>query len=134
MGLIDFPTLNAAKRYVEETVAGAGALKGTGIANITVNDDNHLIVTYDKPLPDGTTQQDLGALPTNKSYVAEVTMPSWLWTIQHNLDTPYDELTIITTDADGNHIIGEIDPVNSTRNYLVIDFNELVTGKIVIKK
>ena len=121
-------------RYTEESLNGAGALKGVGISKVEIDANNHLIVTFDKPLPDGTTQQDVGALPTSESFVAEITTPAWLWTIQHNLDAPYDELTIIATDADGNYIVGDIDPVNSTRNQLVIDFNELVTGKIIIKK
>ena len=122
------------KKYVEDTLAGAGALKGVGISKVEINANNHLIVTFDKPLPDGTTQQDVGALPTGGSYTEEITTPSQLWTIQHNLDTSCEELAIITIDGDGNYIIGDIDTINSSKNQLIISFKEAVTGKIIIKK
>ena len=124
----------ASKKYTEDSLAGAGALKGIGISSVSIDANNHLIVNYDKALPDGTTSQDVGPLPTGASYVEDISTPSTTWSIQHNLATPFNELTIITTDVDGNIILGDIDVANTTNNLLIITFKEAIAGKAVVKK
>lgn len=134
MALIDFPTLNAAKKYIDNCLAGAGALKGNGISKVEIDTNGHLIITYEKPLPDGTATQDAGVLPISGSFIQDVQTLSKTWTIQHNLNTNWNELIIITTDSDDNYIIGDIDVVNSTDNLLILKFSEAVAGKAVVKK
>lgn len=134
MGLIDFPTLNASKKYTEDSLKGAGALLGIGISKVDIDANAHLIVTYDKALPDGSTQRDAGALPTGGSYVQTISTPLQTWSIQHNLNTSWNELLVITTDDNSDYIIGEVDHTNSTNNLLVIKFDKPFAGKAVVKK
>ena len=124
----------ASIKYTEDSLVGAGALKGIGISSVSIDANNHLIVNYDKALPDGTTSQDAGALPTGASFVKDIATASTTWSIQHNLDTSFNELTIITTDVDGNFIFGDIDTANSTDNMLIITFKDAIAGKAVVKK
>ncbi len=124
----------ASRQYTEDSLVGAGALKGIGISSVSIDTNNHLIITYDKALPDGTTTQDAGPLPTGASFVKDIATASTTWSIQHNLATSFNELTIITTDADGNFIFGDIDTVNSTDNLLIITFKDAIAGKAVVKK
>lgn len=50
-------TEGSLKQYIDETLEGAGALKGIGIESTEII-NNHLIITYDN----GSTE-DAGALP-----------------------------------------------------------------------
>ena len=131
---MDIVDIALSKKYTDDSLAGAGSLKGVSISKVQIDDNGHLIITYDGALPDGTTIQDAGALPNGVYSVEEITTASNVWNIQHNLNTPYNELTIIATDTDNNYIIGDIDEVNSTNNLLVITFSEDVAGKVVVKK
>ena len=126
--------VGASRKYTEDSLAGAGALKGIGISSVSIDAKNHLIVNYDKALPDGTTSQDAGPIPTGASFVKDVATASTTWSIQHNLSTSFNELTIITTDVDGNFIFGDIDTANSTSNLLIIKFRDAIAGKAVVKK
>ena len=64
----------------------------------------------------------------------EITTPSSTWSIQHNLNRPWNELTINIIDSDDNITEGSIDVNNSTNNLLIIKFNKSISGKIYIKK
>lgn len=135
MSSINFITLGLAKRYSKKAIESIESIiQGRSIVKTEINAENHLIITYDKPLPDGSKTQDAGLMPEDASFVKIITEPSKTWTIQHNLDTQFDELVIITTDVDRNFIIGEVDEIKSTNNLLVINFSESVAGKAIIKK
>lgn len=133
MAAIDYKTLNAAKRYIEDSLAGAGALLGIGVSKVEIDSNNHLIVTFSKALPDGSITQDAGALPSAKKYTETISNPSRVWTIQHNLATNWNELTIIPVSSEGNYLIGEVDTDNSTNNLLVLKFDKPFSGKITLK-
>jgi len=58
-------------------------------------------------------------------------LPSDVWNIQHNLGGR--SVTVLTLDAAGEQIIGQIDTLMSTDNLLVIRFSEALAGTAYIK-
>lgn len=134
--------------------------KGTSITKVEIDSNNHLICTFDDntttdagELPSGgsgtTDYADLTNKPSingvtltgNKTlkdlgllYTEKITTVSTTWSIQHNLNTAWNELTIITTDSDNNITYGDIDVNNCTNNLLMVKFNKAISGKIVLKK
>ena len=105
--------------------------KGTSITKVEIDINNHLICTFD----DNTTT-DACEIPSvgMTTYSEDITTASNTWSIQHNLNTPWNELTIITTDSDNNITYGDIDVNNCTNNLLIVKFNKAISGKIIIKK
>ena len=67
-------------------------------------------------------------------YEEEITTASNSWSIQHNLNTEWNELFINIIDSDNDIIYGDIDVANSTKNLLIIKFDTPITGKITIRK
>ena len=114
--------------HLEKVIAlygGSGGTGGTTNYNLLSNKPkvNGVELTGNKTL------KDLGLL-----YEEEITTVSNAWSIQHNLNTPWYELSINIIDSDNNIIFGDIDVGNSTNNLLVIKFNTPIAGKIIIRK
>lgn len=133
----------------------------SGIKSITVNSTNDGLyfvtnsgTSFDVKLPNFHSHSNLTILEkfsfdsTNnqllydgqpitgdvRTYVEEITTTSSTWSIQHNLNTPWYELSINIIDSDNNIVFGDIDVGNSTNNLLVVKFNTPLAGKIIIKK
>lgn len=68
-----------------------------------------------------------------EGFYYEVTAPSDIWTIVHDLDALPSRLCITCMDTEGNVIIGDINTELSTEDKLVINFNEEVAGSCCIK-
>ena len=105
--------------------------KATGNVTITKNSDGSVTFSSDGG---SVVTLTLDNLINGTSYVEEITTSSSTWSIQHNLNRPWNELVINITDVDGNTTEGDIDINSSTNNLLVIKFNEPISGKIYIKK
>ena len=95
-----------------------------------VNGEQHLVLILED-----NTEVDSGAIniPGVKYYKEEITVPSDTWSIQHNLKTKWNELTISILDQDGNKTEGDIDLDLTTTNLIVIHFREPIKGSIYIK-
>lgn len=109
--------------YLIENGGGGG---GSGTTNY-----NNLL---NKPKINGVTLtgyktlSDLGLM-----YTEDITTASSTWSIQHNLNTDWRELTINIIDADNNmHYV--IPDSTSTNNLLVVKFDKAISGKIIIRK
>ena len=113
--------------HLEKVIAlyGGGGSGGTTNYNLLSNKPkvNGVELTGNKTL------NDLGLL-----YTEDITTASNTWTIQHNLKTAWNELTINIVDADSNIIYGDIDVDNCTDNLLVVKFDKAISGKIIIRK
>ena len=105
--------------------------KATGNVTITKNSDGSVTFSSDGG---SVVTLTVDNLINGTSYVEEITTSSSTWSIQHNLNRPWNELVINIIDADGNTTEGDIDINSSTNNLLVIKFNEPISGKIYIKK
>lgn len=105
-------------------------LAALGLTNVTVNDTT---ITF--TLRDGQTASVTIPTPeANKKFTEDINIESSIWTINHGLNTPWQELTVTSYDHTGRPIIGEIDVDRSTNNLLVINFLEKVKGKIIVKQ
>lgn len=63
----------------------------------------------------------------------EITTASNTWSIQHNLNTPWQELNINIFDSSGNkHYV--VPDSSSTANLLVVKFDKAISGNIIIRK
>lgn len=67
-------------------------------------------------------------------FTTQITTPSKIWNIQHNLNTEWWKLQINIIDSDKNIIYGDVDLDKTTNNLLVLNFEKEVQGKIYIKK
>ena len=112
--------------HLEKTIAkyGSGG-SGTNNYNALLNKPSINGVT----LTGNKTLVDLKLL-----YEEEITTPSNIWSIQHNLNTEWHKLFINIIDSNNDIIYGDIDVTNSTKNLLVIKFDTPITGKITIRK
>ena len=112
--------------HLEKTIAkyGSGG-SGTNNYNALLNKPSINGVT----LTGNKTLVDLKLL-----YEEEITTPSNIWSIQHNLNTEWYKLFINILDSENDIIYGDIDVDNSTKNLLIIKFDTPITGKITIRK
>ena len=112
--------------HLEKTIAkyGSGG-SGTNNYNALLNKPSINGVT----LTGNKTLVDLKLL-----YEEEITTPSNIWSIQHNLNTEWHKLFINIIDSNNDIIYGDIDVDNSTKNLLIIKFDTPITGKITIRK
>lgn len=120
---MDFETLALCKKYTDKKATGNVTITKNSDGSVTFRSDGGSVVTL-----------TVDNLINGTSYVEEITTPSNIWSIQHNLNRPWNELAINITDSDDNITEGSIDVNNSTNNLLVIKFREPVSGKIYIKK
>ena len=70
----------------------------------------------------------------NNSYFHTQTTASTTWKIQHNLNTPWYELSVLIIDSDNNRIYGNVDVDNCTDNVFMLKFDEPISGKAIVKK
>lgn len=103
-----------------------------GDVSVTKNADGS--ITFSANGGQSTATLTVDNLINGTSYVEEITTPSNTWSIQHNLNRPWNELTINIIDSYRNTTNGDIDINLSTNNLLVMKFNEPISGKIYIKK
>ena len=101
------------------------------VINANNETEYHLILINDKD-----EEIDAGLLPDSitESKEFDISTPSYVWNIQHNLDCSWYKLSINIIDTDNNIVYGDIDAENSTDNLLIIKFNKPIAGKIIIKK
>ena len=114
--------------HLEHVIAlygGSGSSGGTTNYNALLNKPSINGVT----LTGNKTLVDLKLL-----YEEEITIPSNIWSIQHNLNTEWYKLFINIIDSDNDIVFGDIDVANSTKNLLVIKFDTPIAGKITIRK
>ena len=86
-------------------------------------------------LDDGT-EIDAGKLPVeviNETEI-DITTPSTTWSLQHNLNTPWYELSVLIIDSDNNRTYGNVDVDNCTDNVFMLKFDEPISGKAIVKK
>lgn len=112
--------------------------KGSSIVDvklkqITIGTDEeiHLFCILD----DGT-EIDAGKLPVeviNETEI-DITTPSTTWSLQHNLNTPWYELSVLIIDSDNNRTYGNVDVDNCTDNVFMLKFDEPISGKAIVKK
>ena len=113
--------------HLEHVIALYGGSGGTG-----TNNYNALL---NKPSINGVTLTGNKTLVELKLlYEDEITTPSNIWSIQHNLNTEWYKLFINIIDSDNDIIYGDIDVTNSTKNLLVMKFDTPISGKITIRK
>ena len=103
------------------------------IKQVTVGTDEeiHLFCILD----DGT-EIDAGKLPVeviNETEI-DITTPSTTWSLQHNLNTPWYELSVLIIDSDNNRTYGNVDVDNCTDNVFMLKFDEPISGKAIVKK
>lgn len=125
---MDKKALSASKTYTDEK------LKNYQCGDVTVTKNSDGSITFSANGGNSTATLTVDNLINGTSYVEEITTPSNTWSIQHNLNRPWNELTINIIDSDRNTTNGDIDINSSTNNLLVIKFNEPISGKIYIKK
>lgn len=125
---MDKKALAASKTYTDEQ------LKNYQCGDVTVTKNADGSITFSANGGNSTATLTVDNLINGTSYVEEITTPSNTWSIQHNLNRPWNELTINIIDSDRNTTNGDIDINSSTNNLLVIKFNEPISGKIYIKK
>ena len=105
------------------------------IKQVTVGTDEeiHLFCILD----DGS-EIDAGKLPIEGSKINEteidITTPSTTWSLQHNLNTPWYELSVLIIDSDNNRTYGNVDVDNCTDNVFMLKFDEPISGKAIVKK
>ena len=115
--------------HLEHVIALYGG-SGSGSGGTT----NYNVLT-NKPSINGVTLtgnktlKQLGLL-----YEEEIKTAASVWSIQHNLNTEWNSLFINMIDSNDDIVYGDIDVINSTKNLLVIKFNEPIAGKIAIRK
>lgn len=138
--------LAASKKYTEETVIGLGALKGAPctikqIEEVKDTDGNVIAnkITFEWTATDGTVKTDSIVVKNGtgeEGIVIELEQAtaSTTWTLQHDLDTPWYNLSITCLSTENDVVIGDIDTATSTDNLLVIKFKEPLKGKVIIKK
>lgn len=138
--------LAASQKYTEETVIGLGALKGAPctIKQIEeVKDINGNVIankiTFEWTATDGTVKTDSitvknGAGEEGTVIELEQATVSTIWALQHDLDTPWYNLSVACLSAENDVVIGDVDVATSTDNLLVIKFKEPLKGKAIIKK
>ena len=96
---------------------------GSG-GGVTIAQVNALIKLHDENL----------AAHEKLIYKQDITALANTWTIQHNLETEWYNLSITCLDNNQTRIIGEIDTVTATENMFQIKFEKAFTGKVIIKK
>ena len=64
----------------------------------------------------------------------DITTPSTTWLLQHNLNTPWYELSVLIIDSDNNRTYGNVDVDNCTDNVFMLKFDEPISGKAIVKK
>lgn len=138
--------LAASRKYTEETVIGLGALKGAPctikqIEELKDTEGNVIAnkITFEWTATDGTVKTDSIVVKngTGEDGIVielEQTTASTTWTLQHDLDTPWYNLSITCLSAENDVVIGDVDVATSTDNLLVIKFKEPLKGKAIIKK
>ena len=113
--------------HLEHVIALYGGSGGSG-----TNNYNALLK---KPSINGVTLTGNKTLVDLKLlYEEEITIPSNIWSIQHNLNTEWYKLFINIIDSDNDIVFGDIDVTNSTKNLLVMKFDTPIAGKITIRK
>ena len=113
--------------HLEKIIALYGGSGGSG-----TNNYNALL---NKPSINGVTLTGNKTLVDLKLlYEEEITTPSNIWSIQHNLNTEWYKLFFNIIDSDNDIIYGDIDVANSTKNLLVMKFDTPIAGKITIRK
>ena len=138
--------LAASKKYTEETLIGLGALKGSPctikqIEEVKDTDGNVIAnkITFEWTGTDGTVKTDSIVVKNGTGEegivieLEQATM-STIWTLQHDLDTPWYNLSITCLSTENDVVIGDVDVATSTDNLLVIKFKEPLKGKAIIKK
>ena len=125
---MDKKALAASKTYTDEQ------LKNYQCGDVTVTKNADGSITFSANGGKSQVTLTVDNLINGTSYVEEITTPSNTWSIQHNLNRPWNELTINIIDSDDNITEGSIDIDNSTNNLLIIKFNKSISGKIYIKK
>ena len=113
--------------HLEKIIALYGGGSGSGTNNYNALLNKPSINGID--LIGNKTLADLKLL-----YEEEITTPSNIWSIQHNLNTEWNSLFINIIDSDNDIIYGDIDVANSTKNLLVMKFDTPISGKIAIRK
>ena len=138
--------LAASQKYTEETVIGLGALKGTPctikqIEEVKDTDGNVIAnkITFEWTATDGTVETDTITVKngTGEDGIVielEQATVSTIWALQHDLDTPWYNLSITCLSTENDVVIGDVDVATSTDNLLVIKFKEPLKGKVIIKK
>ncbi len=85
-------------------------------------------------MSDGTRTNSIKMDCSNSEiYKHTQTNPSNNWHIQHNLKSEWYNLTVRCVDQDNNISYGNIDTVNSTKDLLIIEFDEPIKGFSIIK-
>lgn len=136
----------SARKYVEDSLIGLGALKGAPCTIKTIEEiqdiDGNVIanqITFEWRATDGTIETDTITVKNGTGGAATVTKVeqttlSSTWFIQHNLDTEWYNLSITCLTPENDILIGQIDIDNSTNNLLVIKFEQPFKGKTIVKK
>lgn len=143
---MDIISFALSRRYTDDSLIGLGALKG---ANCTIKsvvpvldaDGNEIAneVTFEWTATDGTKETKMITVKNGldgESTIVEIEQAtlSDTWTLQHNLETEWYNLSITCLDNNQTRIIGEIDTVTATENMFQIKFEKAFTGKVIIKK
>ena len=138
--------LSASQKYTEETVIGLGALKGAPctikqIEEVKDTEGNVIAnkITFEWTGTDGTAKTDSIVVKNGtgeEGIVIELEQAtaSTTWTLQHDLDTAWHNLSVTCLSTENDVVIGDIDTATSTDNLLVIKFKEPLKGKAIIKK
>lgn len=110
------------KKYIRDSLSGAGAIRGKSAYEIAV--ENGYTGTETEWLASLNGKDGGGTV-----YMFEQETPSAHWEIAHSLGNQFP--TVLCIDADGNNIFGDVTFVSE--DVLTIDFSEALTGKAFIK-
>ena len=136
----------SARKYIEDSLIGLGALKGAPCTIKTIEKildvDGKVIankITFEWTATDGTIKTDTITVKNGTDGTATVVEVEQMtlsntWSVQHNLDTEWYNLSITCLTPENDILIGQIDTDSSTNNLLVIKFEQPFKGKAIIKK
>lgn len=143
---MDIVAYALSRKFTEESLIGLGALKGANciiksIVPVLDVDGNEIAneVTFEWTATDGTKETKMITVKNGldgESTIVEIEQAtlSDTWTLQHNLDTDWHNLSITCLTDTNDIVVGDIDVDNTTKNLVMIKFTEPTMGKAIIKK
>ena len=76
--------------------------------------------------------QPIGASGGAREYTHVQSVASSQWLVQHNLDIANRAVNVFAVDENNKQIVGQVNTHLSTRNLLVYDFSEPISGQVYI--